>query len=399
MLRRLLSGPAAALATNAIARAPPPPRLPLDELEPGPLVVSGYFGQVLGIGSAARSTATALRDAGFAPHLDDLARLAPLPLYAHQPFPASAPGGVWISHCNAPELQRLLYVHAAGSLAGRYRIGYWAWELGALPSAWTRAARALHEIWVPSRFVAEAVRASAPAEVLVRIMPHPTPDLRHVRPDRARFAVAEDAFLVLTMFDLRSTRARKNPDAALAAYLQAFPEPSGAAVFLCKVVGGDSAPDELGKLRERLVQRTDVRLLTEEFSDEAVWTLMASADVLLSLHRSEGYGLALAESMKLGRCVVATDWSGNTDFMDATCAVPIPYRLTPVSDPQARYGGADLTWAEADIEAASAALRELRANPERRRQLGARARERITRHEATFGAELTDAPWRALVSG
>ena len=44
-------------------------------------------------------------------------------------------------------------------------------------------------------------------------------------------------------------------------------------------------------------------------------SLMASVDCFVSLHRSEGFGLGMAQSMYLGKPVIATGYSGNMDFM------------------------------------------------------------------------------------
>jgi glycosyltransferase involved in cell wall biosynthesis len=396
-LRRLISRQATRAMVAAINHAPLPERRPVAALDPGPLLLSGFLGEVIGVGSAARLTAAGLRGAGFEPQLDDLAPQLELPLYARRDFPVAEPGGVWIAHCNAPELKRMVYMYPNDALSSRYRIGYWAYELESLPQAWRPTARALHEIWTPSQFVADAVARSIGDDIPVTVMPHPTADLSHILPDRARFGMDPAAFVVLVLFDLRSTRARKNPDAAVQAYLQAFPEPDGGATLVCKVTASDTAPAEFAKLKARIGDRRDIRLITERLEDEGVWRLIASADVLLSLHRSEGYGLVLAEAMKLRRCVVATGWSGNMDFMNGDNSVPIPFRLIPVKDPQKQYVAPDQSWADADVDAAAQALRRLQADPAQRRRMGARAFEMLTAHEARFGAQLADAGWRRLV--
>ena len=42
--------------------------------------------------------------------------------------------------------------------------------------------------------------------------------------------------------------------------------------------------------------------------------LIHCCDVYVSLHRAEGFGLGMAEAMKMGKAVIATNYSGNTDF-------------------------------------------------------------------------------------
>jgi hypothetical protein len=59
-------------------------------------------------------------------------------------------------------------------------------------------------------------------------------------------------------------------------------------------------------------------------------------DVVMSLHRSEGFGLTIAKGI-LGLSVIATNWSGNVDFLTRETGFPVPYRLIPAADPQGSY--------------------------------------------------------------
>jgi glycosyltransferase involved in cell wall biosynthesis len=99
--------------------------------------------------------------------------------------------------------------------------------------------------------------------------------------------------------------------------------------------------------------------------------LTACADIVLSLHRGEGFGLVLAEAMLLGKPVVATGWSGNTDFMDGSNAALVSYRLVPARDDRSVYRG---LWAEPDVAEAAVLLRGLADDASLRRDLGERAR-------------------------
>ena len=121
----------------------------------------------------------------------------------------------------------------------------------------------------------------------------------------------------------------------------------------------------------------NVVLRDEVLSGSDMQRLYAECDVLISLHRSEGFGLTIAEAMARGLPVVATDWSGNVDFLDASAGVPVPCRLIPARDVQGTYQFPDMRWADADIAAAAQALRRLRDDPALRERLGAAARERM----------------------
>jgi glycosyltransferase involved in cell wall biosynthesis len=115
-------------------------------------------------------------------------------------------------------------------------------------------------------------------------------------------------------------------------------------------------------------------VLSDAFLDqEGLDALYADADAVISLHRSEGFGLVVAEALLRGLPVVATGWSGSTDFLSETTGMPIGYDLVPAVDPQHTYDFPETVWAEPDIAEAARALRRLRTDPEGARELGARA--------------------------
>jgi glycosyltransferase involved in cell wall biosynthesis len=205
-------------------------------------------------------------------------------------------------------------------------------------------------------------------------VPHPIFVLPQVAPDRARFGFPDQACIVLQAFDLRSTAARKNPLGGLDAYLRAVPQASDRARLVCKLVGAQAFPDIFAQLKARVAEREDLILIADELSAHDMLTLTASADVILSLHRAEGFGLLLAEGMWLGKPVVATAWSGNMDFMDADSAALIDYKPMVAKDPQGMYSGA--LWADPDLDAAAERLRALIGDPAARVALGERARAR-----------------------
>jgi glycosyltransferase involved in cell wall biosynthesis len=113
-------------------------------------------------------------------------------------------------------------------------------------------------------------------------------------------------------------------------------------------------------------------------------SLLDQCDILLSPHRSEGFGLHLAEAMARGKCVIATGWSGNLQFMSYECAALLPYTLVPLHDPAGVYPqmrGA--FWAEPDLKAGAGALAELAADADKRRRMGAAAKAAIAERLGT----------------
>jgi glycosyltransferase involved in cell wall biosynthesis len=345
-----------------------------------PVTIAGFHGAVLGLGEAVRSATSALRDAGLDVRAWDISErmghVRRLPVGDVNPPP---PGpGVLVAQMNPPELIRLISTTGPAVFENKYVIGCWAWELSEIPALWKPAFRYVDEVWALSEFTAGAIRRAAPRRVKVRVMPLAVPP-NDTPSDRERFGLGEET-IVLCAFDFRSTIARKNPLAALDAFRRAVARAEGRATLVFKTVGGPDAPVALGQLKEAIDGDPNVVLMTEPLSAADRDRLLASCDILLSLHRSEGFGLLPAEAMAAGKAVIATAWSGNLDFMDDASAVLIPYRLKAVEDQQGVYSGG--LWAEADTEAAGQALAKLIDDPERRARLGAEARNMIQRRLA-----------------
>jgi len=276
---------------------------------------------------------------------------------------------------------RAMDIHAA------YSIGYWAWELEWLPRAWHHAFSFYDEIWAASNFARDAFAKNGLRPVRLMPMAVTLPE-DPIREDRAAFGLPEGATVFLFMFDFRSYASRKNPEAAIAAFQQAFPKGNENAWLLLKTHGGETAPDAWERLRQLA---TDPRILIRDMVLERSETLnlLASTDAFISLHRSEGFGRGPAEAMLLARPVIATAYSGVMDFLSSDCAYLVGYKLVPVA--ASDYIGVEgQSWAEADIEEAAAHMRAIYENPEQARLLALRGRERIQTlyHPARVGAAI-----------
>lgn len=337
-------------------------------ISPGDLVISGFLSDVSGIGRAGRLSVEVLRRAGLDVRPHDLRR-------DPSDWPGQVSGGVWLAHCNAPEAAEfLLASHAARR---RYRIGYWAWELPELPTHWALIAGLFHELWAPSAFVAEAMAHSTrELGVPIRVVPHPHPDVSTIRADPARFDLDPRKFTFLAMYDVRSSATRKNPVGAMRAFQMAFDRDRGDVELVVKVVSAGDSRGCLSELRSLAYGWPNIRILLETLTDEATGALIASVDAFVSLHRSEGFGLSIAQAMALARPVITTGWSGNMQFC-GDGALLVPYEMVPVVDAAAIYHETDQLWAEPDLGAAARHMIELVGSREHARDLGERCRQTV----------------------
>ena len=288
-----------------------------------------------------------------------------LPRIPHEP--ASA----YVLHAGVPETNIILNgLLPAASRA--WRVGYWAWELPVAPPEWRRYTDVVSEVWTPSRFVADSLTPLFDGPV--RVVPHVVP----VQPIRVRDH--EAPFTVLTMADSRSSFARKNPLGAIRAFRRAFGD-SPTARLVVKLNGRQG---DMASLISSAGAGPNVRMITEFLDEDGLDGLYRSADVLLSLHRAEGFGLPMREAMARGVPVIGTGWSGNTEFMTEVNSRLVPYRLVPVVDPSGIYKGG--CWAEPDEDAAADMLRELRDHPSLHEGLARAAHDAVTAGDALVSA-------------
>lgn len=349
-----------------------------------PLVV-GFFGAPSGIGTGGRLVLNALRDAGLNPAAADMTgRFLPgqdrVDWRQGREFPEDDGAGPVIVHANAPEVPYVLSELGRSRLEGRLRICFWAWEFERLPRRWARELVWFHECWAPSRFTADAIAARA-GNMPVRAVGYPLvgsePSAAGIAEIRARFAPGGSA-LVLHAFDMRSSMDRKNPLAAIEIFRRAR-RSSGQAYLVLKVSSSDWRKADADRLAGAIGDDDHIHILTESVSDREMSELVAAADVYLSPHRCEGFGLMLASTLMAGGEVMMTDWSGSREFADLPGVYPIGCTLVPAADFSRVYRPGPSRWAEPDIEEAAATLGRLLA-PGRRRDretIASAARERF----------------------
>ncbi|CAI8750826.1 glycosyltransferase family 4 protein [Bacillus sp. IT-79MI2] len=242
---------------------------------------------------------------------------------------------------------------------GRYNIGYWHWELPELPEEWISSFRLLDEVWVPSSFVLEAVSKKTNLPV-IRI-PHCIQVECPKDIDRGYFGLPIDRFLFLAMYDTRSVSQRKNPLSVIKAFQEAFSKDDVSVGLVLKVNGSQNNAEELKQLQNLIQDNSNIYLINQTLSREEINALIQAIDCIASLHRSEGFGLVLAEGMYLGKPVIGTNWSGNTDFMNSGNSCAVDYTLVKVGEDYGPYKH-DQIWAEPDIDHAVYYMRKLVSN-------------------------------------
>lgn len=287
----------------------------------------------------------------------------------------------------------------AGLFADRLTAGLWFWEVPRFPERWHGSFRLVDEVWVASDYIAEALRPISPVPVQTVRLPIAPP--QPARLSRSELGMPA-GFCFLFVFDYRSVFDRKNPLGVVQAFRAAF-EPGEGPSLVIKSVSGDEFPEQRQALAEAIDDRPEIHLIEEIVPADLKNAMIASCDCYVSLHRSEGLGLTMAEAMYFGRPVIATAYSGNLDFMTAENGFLVPHAMVEIGPDAAPYP-ADLEWADPDLAHASRLMSEVfedrSAAAEKGRRAAADIRMTHSPRAAREGIEarLSDARRRDLLS-
>ena len=243
-----------------------------------------------------------------------------------------------------------------------YVIGQWFWELETAPPWYKSAYKYVDELWAPTRFIEEMLRNEAPSNVHVEYMPLPLRKPRVIENAHRSDLGLDGRFMFLFTFDFMSVAKRKNPFGLIEAFKKAFAPGEGPQLVL-KCSNGKTRPEKFAALEKAAEGRNDIVIINRYLDSELLAGLMNMCDCYVSLHRSEGLGLTIAEAMLLGKPVIATGYSGNLDFMSEETSYMVPWSRVKVG-PDAEAYDPDATWVEPDLDASAALMRHVYENPE-----------------------------------
>ncbi len=297
--------------------------------------VFGPFAATSGLGTAARGLLRAIQSVGIATELHpfDVSRAAPRITPAERDRQPTYRCNLLMA--NADQIARLTALYPAGHFDDAYNIAVWAWELAAFRPDWHTSFAPLDEVWTNSDFEMDSIGSVSPVPVHKIRLPVEV-EQASAADGREMFGIPRDRLVFLVAFDVGSTSARKNPGMVIDAFREAFADDEN--VFLViKFHSTAIEPAITRQLTRALRGAENVLVMADMLPEHDMALLRAACDVLVSAHRSEGFGLNIAEFMALGKPVIATNYSGNLEFFDASVGFPIEYDLTEVQSAAGPY--------------------------------------------------------------
>jgi glycosyltransferase involved in cell wall biosynthesis len=316
--------------------------------------VSGYITTESGMGEAARASIRSLEAVGIPMTLSNVASFLRQQDQSFAGFTDANPHPFNLVHLNADNMLAFAAARGPRYFRNRYTIGYWFWELSKWRDDWLSAFNHVDEVWVATEFTRACLAEVSPVPVvrmpLPVVLPSPPPL------GRAHFGLPETGAVFLLTFDVSSQTERKNPLAVIRAFRRAA-LPRGAATLVLKYTNAEYDRDAVRRFHEE-AEGLDVTMIDGYLGRDELTALMNVADCYVSLHRAEGFGLTMAEAMLLGKPVIATNYSGNVDFMTGDNSYLVDYRTVPVTRDYGPYLRG-FVWAEPDIVQAAQAIRDV----------------------------------------
>ncbi len=265
-----------------------------------------------------------------------------------------------LHHANADQIP-----HQMRTPDKSLHIGFLLWELETLPRSHSQAGKLLDEVWVPSRYVQRIYETVYDCPVVNVGKGFSPPDLQ--ASNMVNYGINAGHHVILMCFDAHSSVERKNPLAAVKAFLAAFPNtPNTRLIIKTTPVGPSHWGDPNGQMRQiKDIARRDPRVIVDErmlpFND--LLALIRRADCVVSPHRAEGFGYIPAYALWYARPVIVTDYSGTKETCSADTAYPVPYKLVNTGIGETITPTKNAQWAEIDEAALANTMREVRDNP------------------------------------
>lgn len=199
------------------------------------------------------------------------------------------------------------------------KIGYFVWESSELHDKDIDTLNEFDEIWTASEYCKKIFEQYV-SPSFVKVIPHPIPFPKK-QPKKYK------KFTLLIIGNISSNINRKNFEANIEVAKIISNKYKNVDVILKTFTLNDKERFSLKKL----VDNSKIKVIDKYLSSEKTLELIAKSHMILSLHRSEGFGLTLAEAMAVNTIPVATGYSGNLQFMKDKDLL-VDYKLVDVND-------------------------------------------------------------------
>jgi glycosyltransferase involved in cell wall biosynthesis len=220
-------------------------------------------------------------------------------------------------------------------LLNRYNILFLVWESEYIPEEIHKSLHLFHEIWTPSTYCREIFKQYFLGPIM--IIPHPVEvELKPLlKPDFLEI-YDNQKYSFLFIFNFGSSIIRKNTLFLIQSFIKAFPIESDVELII-KCSDGKKFPKDYELVHNEIGSKSNIKVVDVDFDKNDLNHFINQCDCYVSLHHSEGFGLTLAESMCLGKPTIATNYSGNLEFMNDGNSFLVDYVINSIANPDSNF--------------------------------------------------------------
>jgi glycosyltransferase involved in cell wall biosynthesis len=267
-----------------------------------------------------------------------------------------------ILFCNADTINNVFREYPVLKKANN-NIGVFWWEFEDyfnFPNAFDN----IDEVLSFSSLVTKAVRKVAPKNIKIKQLLFPFVkqwEISHTKEAiKKKYNISNEDFVFFFNFDFYSSVERKNPFGIINAFYSAFADKKNVKLIFKSIHSKEKSSDFkiLTDLVSKKSLESKVVFINESLSKNMMMSIINSCDVYISMHKSEGFGIGMLEAMFLSKPVIATNYGGNTDFMNHDNSLLLKYKMTEVINDFGPYKKGWL-WAEPDFEQAVEYMKKL----------------------------------------
>ncbi|KAG7389363.1 hypothetical protein PHYPSEUDO_010491 [Phytophthora pseudosyringae] len=270
-----------------------------------------------------------------------------------------------------------------------YTVGRTMFETDRVPKGWPDRMNKMDEVWVPTKFQEKVFVDGGVRPEAVKVVPEVV-DVDFFDPRKvdkvydlageAAFEVTATTTVFLSIFKWEERKAWR---VLLKAYFQAFTADED--VVLVLLTNGyhstSSSADDFMKVIDefaleavgkKLDELPHVHVLPPHVPQESMPSLYKAANAFVLPSRGEGWGRPHVEAMAMERPVIATFWSGTTEYMTEENSYPLNIDgLIEITEGAFRGH----MWADPSVKHLQELLRRIKEHPEEAVAKGKQARK------------------------
>lgn len=233
------------------------------------------------------------------------------------------------------------------SFLNRYNILFLVWESEYVPEEIQKTLHLFHEVWTPSTYCSDIFRKHFLGPIIT--IPHPV-EVNLTPLVKKDFLNIYDSqkYSFLFIFNFGSSIKRKNTLFLIQSFIEAFPNETDVELII-KCSNAKNNPKDYALVLKEIGGRSNIKIVDVDLEKNNLNHLINECDCYVSLHHSEGFGLTLAEAMCLGKPTIATNYSGNLEFMNNDNSFLVDYVINSIENPDVNFCD-NTIWADPLLE-------------------------------------------------